>query len=795
MKRLILLITILTLTMSAFAADVIIGTGTETQRFPLGSFYGFERSAALYTASEIGVQNGPITHLGWYATISTSANVPTKIYLKSTTSSILRNCLWEDMIIGATMVYDQNQTNLRANAWNMLALGGSFQVNSGQNLIIMVERNYGVNGSGTPGNGETGSGIRSSSIASMHVTWQEDYDPPALLGSTPSIRPNVLLTFSSTITSFPFFEGFEARNTDQSTAIKDWTQAAGPYYTNKYWTANSSQTTYNRAPRTGSWNATLNRSGQSTLIRPIQLTAGMHYSLEFYARQNSSGTEEISIGAKYGSQASLAGMTETIIPATSMINGDYQRFYGILSPTTSGLYYIGIQGYITSLNQLMYISLDDITINVLNAAPYALPFVEGWDSGDFATKRWTRDTSDWEIYTQAGNPAPTAKFSGIWSGPNYSSSLRSFELDATGIDEVQLSFDLSFQQITAVTTESKMTWQVWNGYAWYTIGSYNSLDGDGDILWRTEYVCDISAYASNRVFKIRFVASGENPSHLISWFIDNIKVAQRTYNPLPFIEDWSSGDFETNNWTKTSGKWKVGSGDGLPAPSAYFSYLPRIYNYNAALTSHDFDARAVNSMHFSFDLLLSRLSSAIVGVLEWEIWNGSTWITLGSYSSQSGDLDWTHYSYDVSAYTSNRIFKIRFVASGSDSDAINYWGLDNIYLGATDSGGTPITDISISRIGANISLGWTAVTGAVSYKIYSSEDPYGTYTPLTSVTTPFATIPVTSLPGNKCFFKVMAETGRMPSGPGLDHTPVSSPNVIPQPDLNKLQSSKKIGQN
>lgn len=170
MKRLIVVIATLAFAQGLFAADVTIGTGMDTQRFPLGSHFGYERSAALYTASEMGVQSAPITHIGWLPSITTSANVPTRIYLKSTTASTLTSSTWSSMISGATLVYNKNESGLTAYAWNMLALSSSFQVNSGQNLIILVERNYGLFGSGTPGNGENGSGIRSSPVTGKHIT-------------------------------------------------------------------------------------------------------------------------------------------------------------------------------------------------------------------------------------------------------------------------------------------------------------------------------------------------------------------------------------------------------------------------------------------------------------------------------------------------------------------------------------------------------------------------------------------------------------------------------------------------
>ncbi|MEI7727918.1 MAG: hypothetical protein WCK09_22615 [Bacteroidota bacterium] len=60
------------------------------------------------------------------------------------------------------------------------------------------------------------------------------------------------LTFSLwTVGQNIFFDGFESGNTDQSTTITGWTQVTGPTYTSYSWTANSTLTTYNRTPRTG----------------------------------------------------------------------------------------------------------------------------------------------------------------------------------------------------------------------------------------------------------------------------------------------------------------------------------------------------------------------------------------------------------------------------------------------------------------------------------------------------------------------------------------------------------------
>jgi hypothetical protein len=39
----------------------------------------------------------------------------------------------------------------------------------------------------------------------------------------------------------------------------------------------------------------------------------------------------------------------------------------------------------------------------------------------------------------------------------------------------------------------------------------------------------------------------------------------------------------------------------------------------------------------------------------------------------------------------------------------------------------PPQNVTISPLGNEVSLSWTSVNGATSYKIYSSDDPYGTF--------------------------------------------------------------------
>lgn len=168
-----------------------------------------------------------------------------------------------------------------------------------------------------------------------------------------------------TITSLPYTDGFEVDNTD-ATAVASWSNV---YVTGtKNWTANSSVTTYNRAPRTGTFNAFLGWSASTWMIRPVQLTGGTSYDVEVYARQDDADVALANMTIAYGTAGTAAAMTNVIVPQTGLTNGDYQRLGGSFTPASTGIYYIGILGTLPSATN-WYVSIDDITIRQTPANP------------------------------------------------------------------------------------------------------------------------------------------------------------------------------------------------------------------------------------------------------------------------------------------------------------------------------------------------------------------------------------------------------------------------------------------
>ncbi|MEI6748427.1 MAG: hypothetical protein WCM93_04625, partial [Bacteroidota bacterium] len=160
-----------------------------------------------------------------------------------------------------------------------------------------------------------------------------------------------------------FFEGFESGNTDGS-AIVGWTQES--VLGTGLWNANNTAITYNRSPNTGAWNAALFYSNTRWIFKSVSLTGAQQYKLSIYARQDGSTSTNASITLKYGTTGTAAGMVNTILAATGIINGDYQLLQGTFTPATTGTYYIGILGTINGTPY--YISIDDISLDAVTSA-------------------------------------------------------------------------------------------------------------------------------------------------------------------------------------------------------------------------------------------------------------------------------------------------------------------------------------------------------------------------------------------------------------------------------------------
>jgi len=175
----------------------------------------------------------------------------------------------------------------------------------------------------------------------------------------------------NTTTSFPFIEGFETGNTNEA-AVDKWMQIR--VSDNYDWLANT--VTGNTAPRTGTYNVTKKWTGIGWLMKPFTFIGGTTYNLELYARRYSTGASaSSSLDVYFGNSAMISSFTNVVIPSTVLSNTAYQRLAGSFSPTTSGVYWLGIR--VDAINSNNYTMIDDIRIDEVFDYPNTSPVVNG----------------------------------------------------------------------------------------------------------------------------------------------------------------------------------------------------------------------------------------------------------------------------------------------------------------------------------------------------------------------------------------------------------------------------------
>jgi hypothetical protein len=161
----------------------------------------------------------------------------------------------------------------------------------------------------------------------------------------------------------------------------------------------------------------------------------------------------------------------------------------------------------------------------------------------------------------------------------------------------------------------------------------------------------------------------------------NVELTPQDPN-FPFMEDWTSGSFNTQAWTfvPSQGNWRMSTTAGNPAPSAEFYWSPSATNYSFALTSQMIDARAaLQNVTLEFDIFLNNFSATSAEKITAEIWDGEAWVFVTEFKNDA-DIPWSTHQFDVTEHASGKMTQIRFVANGANTFNINWWYLDNIKL-------------------------------------------------------------------------------------------------------------------
>jgi hypothetical protein len=188
----------------------------------------------------------------------------------------------------------------------------------------------------------------------------------------------------------------------------------------------------------------------------------------------------------------------------------------------------------------------------------------------------------------------------------------------------------------------------------------------------------------------------------------------------PFFEEsWTSGTINPAVWTISGGtNWQMASGFGNPAPSIMFNYLPQVNGYDQYLTSKVIPATFAPFLHLEYDIYLDNYGTTTLNTMSVEVWDGTSWNVLQTYTNAYGNIPWTTDWLDLTTYA-GQAFQFRFHASGGDSYDINNWNIDNIRV----IGNSNVTCL----IGYNVSLNGTlgAFTPDTSYQIPPEQVVFG----------------------------------------------------------------------
>ena len=174
------------------------------------------------------------------------------------------------------------------------------------------------------------------------------------------IMPNADITIGVKFIApnpLPYFEGFENGNS-QDAHIEGWAwQKEG----SKDWLANTSNTDFNQKPYKGSWNATLEFNNAAWLFQAFTFEKGKTYCISFYARTSGSATLRVMLGNSNHKDS----MQVTLIPDTSISNGNYKKISGAIKVEKDGNYVIGIRGYMNDIRNAL--SIDNVVVEEAQA--------------------------------------------------------------------------------------------------------------------------------------------------------------------------------------------------------------------------------------------------------------------------------------------------------------------------------------------------------------------------------------------------------------------------------------------
>jgi hypothetical protein len=175
-----------------------------------------------------------------------------------------------------------------------------------------------------------------------------------------------------------------------------------------------------------------------------------------------------------------------------------------------------------------------------------MPFSEPWDQDSFMFNLWSFVPSqgNWMLSISAGNPLPTAAFTGTPALTNYDYTLQSVPMYCLAYTcaNLYLEFD-SRVVVNNPTSQEKLITEICLDNSWFPKDTMvnNSTTG-----W-VHHKIDISE-GDGKKPRIEFRAKGINSADIVEWDVDNIQVYGVCYKPPDFTLN-RSGNIVHLSWS------------------------------------------------------------------------------------------------------------------------------------------------------------------------------------------------------------------------------------------------------
>ena len=224
-----------------------------------------------------------------------------------------------------------------------------------------------------------------------------------------------------------------------------------------------------------------------------------------------------------------------------------------------------------------------------------------------------------------------------------------------------------------------LTWEAPTNDPDYTFSGYNlyrnGIQLNTTLLTHTTYN-DIAIPNGHYVYYVTAVWNGD---------LESVSSNKVTINlgevSLPFFENFSSANFNTNYWNISSAlEWTVTEYNGINPPCAQY-IAPSVNDYSDYLLSPYIDATNADDLFLSFNYAPANSNFDITKHhLKIELFDGAIWHTVHDFSAVPEWVSsFSFQQFDISNIGAHKQIRLRFTASGEDSqDWFIMWLLDNI---------------------------------------------------------------------------------------------------------------------